>query len=418
MEYDLIDFRGIAIGILAFVFVLFIGLWLLKKHHLNTRAIFYIALLACLGHFIGAFFYYYYSIKIGSDSVMYFQHAYANDGLFGYSFAISILEVLRKYIVDNSLLGAFFIFGSIGFLGSIYYALTLKILLDRIAGLETRYLLNIGQLNWPMTLLMCWPSYLFWSSGLVKDSFSFTSIAIILYTLVNPQLKISNIIIFFVACTLGFFVRPYLFLIFITTAFIYLLLNSKQSLFVKIIMTLLLIYISSVLLPLVLHFSGISQLSTSAAAKYAIRQQAYMSIGTSISVPTHNPKLLILFLPYLIIANLFLPLFIKAHNFIAIVSSIENTYLVWLVTNFIRNKIIWNELTQKIRILKFLLLYFLVGISFLGLISTNLGLAMREKIMYVPALLMIIMLVTSYKKVLMIKSYLSNELGDPSTCAA
>ena len=42
--------------------------------------------------------------------------------------------------------------------------------------------------------------------------------------------------------------------------------------------------------------------------------------------------------------------------------------------------------------------FFIVGMAFMGLINTNLGLSMRQKSMYVPGFLVVSMLVWLYDK--------------------
>jgi len=149
------------------------------------------------------------------------------------------------------------------------------------------------------------------------------------------------------------------------------------------------------------HFSG----SISSLGQYAITQQTYMSIGSSIPVPTHNPYLIFLFLPYLLLANLLLPLGIGAGNLIGAISSMENAYFLWWIIFFIKNRFVWNELSKHLRIMKFFLIYFIFGMSCLSMMCTNFGLAMREKMMFVPAFLICILLTYTYRRILIIKHH-------------
>src|SRR3990167_6403930 len=102
-----------------------------------------------------------------------------------------------------------------------------------------------------------------------------------------------------------------------------------------------------------IHFSGSSSLGS-----YTVRQQNLMAIGSSIPVFTHNPHLVFLFLPYLFLANLFLPLGIGARNFIGAISSVENAVLLWWVVFSIRNRYVWKILNQKLHIVKLFFIYF------------------------------------------------------------
>lgn len=129
--------------------------------------------------------------------------------------------------------------------------------------------------------------------------------------------------------------------------------------------------------------------------------------ATSISVPTDNIYLMGLFLPYMMLANLLLPLFLGSKNLIIIISSIENLYFLYITLKYLMHRRIWRILRRKISLINFFMIYFLVGLAFLGMINTNLGLAMREKMMYVPAFLIIVMLVYSYKRIIAIRDVFS-----------
>jgi hypothetical protein len=150
--------------------------------------------------------------------------------------------------------------------------------------------------------------------------------------------------------------------------------------------------------------TGLSSFSMHDIAERAIINQQYMNVGSSIPVPTKNPYLMYLFIPYLLLANLCLPLFVGGANFIWLISSCENVFLLYLIVKFLKDWKIWQLIKKKASVLNFFMIYFFVGMAFLGMINTNVGLAMREKMMYVPGLLIIILLTFTYKKILMQKT--------------
>ncbi len=408
-----IDLFSLSVGVLSYIFAFSLVFYLLHKFGLNQKSILTITLLSAVGHAVGAVALYEYAMSNGGDSLFYFKNANLHYQGLGYHFAFLILGYAKAYLLGESFLGAFLLSSAIAFIASVFYLLTYKILLDKISGSYPFYRFDSRQLTYPAFLLLCWPSYFFWSAGLVKDNFSFLSIGLILFIVARNKLSVSNIILFAIAAFLGFMVRAYLFIIFFVSTFIYLLLNSKWNMFLKISLISLLTIATILLLPLfdsyglVVHFSG-STLSN--IGEYAVRQQQYMNTGSSIPLPTDNPQLTFLFLPYLFLANLILPLGIGANNFIGIISSIENAYLLWWIISFIKNRAIWSDLKQKLRVANFLIIYFFFGMSCLSMMNSNLGLAMREKMMYVPALLICMFLTFAYRRILALNYYQQNEL--------
>lgn len=392
-----IDAWSMVIGIISFLSAWSYGIYLLKKFQLNQKWIIYPACISLIGHFIGALAIFYYSVTIGSDSVYYFQSATTKYSGLGYWAAFLILGYAKKYILGDSFLGAFLISGAIGFVASIYYLLTFKILLSRTNEAKP---LTQQQIIYPAFLLLCWPSYFFLSAGLIKDNFSFLSISMILFVIANGVLNTSTILTFLAAFCLSFFVRPYLFVIFSFSFVIYFIL-SKQTMAMRIIFFLSLILLTFLLLPLLhnyyvmMHFP---HLALRNIGNYAIQQQEYMHIGACFPIPTHNPFLTFLFIPYFMLANTLLPLGIGISGKLSIMSTIENAGLVVLIIFFIKNWSIWKEANERLNILRFFIIYFIVGMACLSIVNTNIGLAMREKMLYVPALLICIFLTYSYKK--------------------
>ncbi|GEM_PF-3599868 len=406
--YSYVDSYGLAIGILSFFFAAPFVYYLLQKYHLNRKSILKISLLSALGHFIGAYALCYFAVTSGADSVYYFHEATLTYEGMGYHFAFLLLGYAKAYLLGESFLGAFLISGAIAWIASTYFLLIYKILLDKISGPNRLYEIDPKQLTYPALLLLCWPSYFFFSPGLIKDNFAFIGIGMILFVAVRGKLTISSLMMLAIASFFGFMVRPYLFIIFGLSAFIYLLLGSRLTLFFKIGAIGLIIIITLAMLPLLSDYATMMHFSSSSVAqigKYAVRQQQYMHVGSSIPVPTHDPIVTFLFLPYLLFCNLFLPLGIGANNSIGIISSIENAYFLWIVVVFIRNKALYIKLKNQYPIIKFLMIYFLFGTSCLSIMNSNLGLAMREKMMYVPAFLICILLTYSYKRMQLIYEY-------------
>jgi hypothetical protein len=399
-HYEELDPYGFLVGILAFLLALLFGYYLLQKFNLNRKPICIAFIISAIGHFIGSWVLFEFAVRVGADSCFYFDNAATHtEAITGYQFAFRTLGYARKYFLGESFLGAFLISGAIALIASTYLVITYKVLLDKISSYQPFYHIDKKQIIFPIIILFCWPSYFFWSAGIVKDNFSFLGIAISLFTIVQGRFNFINITIGATAFTLAFMVRPYLLVIFAVPAFIYIVMGSKIKIHYKLTLFSFLFVIFAIAFPLLSQYSSATHFdSITSLGQYAIKQQNYMAIGSSIPIPTNNPHLIFFFIPYLVLGNLLFPLFIGARNLIGIVGSIENFYLLgWLIW-FFKNYSTWKDLSSQLRIVKFLMLYFLFGITCLSMISTNLGLAMREKIMYVPALLLCIFSTYAYRR--------------------
>lgn len=400
--YQQFELYGIALGLIAFFLVLLFGWRALQQFHLNQRSILTAFFLSGLGHFIGAYAYFEYAVHIGADSCMYFHHATTQYQGSGFFFAFTVLGYARKYLLGKSFLGAFLLSGALAWLGSLYLVLAYRALCDRLFNnqLDAR---NTTHLVLPIFLLFCWPSYFFWSAGLIKDNFSFVGVAITLFMFADRKLRLGRLLMWTILMGSALIARPYLFVIFGVASLIYVLLQSKIKLSWKITSCLVIGVGFSLMVPVFVSYSHIANFNGSISLKalgdYAIRQQTYMSVGSSIPVPTHNPDLTFLFLPYLAMANLLLPLGYGASDMIGYIASLENFYLLFWMIWLISHWHFWKAVLKKLPSSLFLFIYFIVGISCLSMMSTNFGLAMREKMLYVPALLICIFLTYSYKKI-------------------
>lgn len=184
-QYEEFDPYGVCIGIVSFVLALTYAFFLLKKYNLNQKSICNVLVLSAIGHFIGAYALFEFAVNIGADSCLYFANATMKYQGMGYRFAFLVLGYVKEYLLGESFLGSFLLSGAIALIGSTYLLVIYKILLDKISRPHLYYFTDNKQLIYPTILLLCWPSYLFWSAGIVKDNFAFLSITMTLFILVG-----------------------------------------------------------------------------------------------------------------------------------------------------------------------------------------------------------------------------------------
>lgn len=414
--------------LIFFVVSLIFGCLLLTLFNLTDRFHYKCAISSLIGHVIGGFFYYYVYLHNSSDSLGYFVTATSEWSGYGSGFMLNVAYVSRYLFGDLYLSTcAFFIF--IGFLGSMLYFICFHQLVLR---LQSTYELtfNFVKLKYGYFLIACWPSAFFWTSNLGKDSLCYFAIALFFLSLIQMSSnKILSIIFLLFSGVLGFMVRPYLLVIVSGGYFLWMILGKKnnRNLFLNIFLTLViigvLIGLSGVLVSIGgLDYSdktlaertrvqqillekgegdptGVVHGSFDAITARAVTQQKLLTGGSGISaMPNRSPLTMLIFLPYTMFANLFFPLFFFIRNAVGVVASCQNVLLIFLSYKFLRRIKIWRYI-RGIPMLGYMFWYFIVGIGFLGMINTNLGVADREKLMYLPPFLIIMFLTLSIRSI-------------------
>jgi hypothetical protein len=384
---------------LALIFAilsLILGLMILKLYTPLYKNIFPIVLLSWIGHALGSCIY--ITFFHGGDALAYFGQANPTWLGTGTDFIQYINWYLQNwlvgqqtqvYAIDDSFIASMFFYGMFAFMGSIlWYCIFLKV---------TEILnLNYARIySFPALILLCWPSFLIFTAG-TKDALCFFFIPLLFLSFLNikyARLKVLHFLLLLISASILILIRPYLAITLLGALYLTVLLNSNLKFYLR---------ITGVLLLLLILSYAAGQLLISAHINYghidtrAALQQQSVEIGSSFPMPSHNPAMILPLLPYSLIMNLCFPLFILGHNVQGMLQSFENLFLVYLIYILIKNYKIIAPTTKQMTYLKLLLFFFLIGMSFLALINTNLGLATREKAMYLPALLIIICLLYTH----------------------
>jgi len=375
---------------------------LLSTYKLNKKSIVMFVLLSVVLHFSGSIYFYYYSFNTSSDAIHYFvasDNYTSLNNLFSTNFIIYLVHWLRYFIFGNSYFGLYAFFAYIGVLGSTIYLIVfyklLHIINKQIGVMYNKKIVKITGL-----LIVCWPSSMFWDSSIGKDSLCYFFIALFFLSLMELSRSKTYILPLIISSFLAFIIRPYLFLVG-TIAFLGWFLFSrkkKKSVFLNIILLILFFTIFIFIADFLAKLGGFESFDYNNIAGYSIKQQNYMAEGTYIPVPTNDPIKLIFILPYLFIANLLLPMFFLARNLMGIFASIQNLFLLYLIVKFLKNYSVWKLILKRNNIINYMFYFFISGMSLLSMININLGLADREKLMYLPLMLIIMFITLLYSK--------------------
>lgn len=341
--------------------------------------------LSWFGHFIGT---YVYSL-IPSDSLYtFFEEATPHFYGFGTKFVRYITWYVRYFITDDSYLGTLYFFSAFAFIGGVlWYLLFLQC--------AQRLFIDNQQYHFPAILIMCWPSFLFFTAGIGKDSLTYFLLPLIFivwnHICYSNQNKSIHFLTMIFSIIFIFMLRPYVLLVLVTAFFIARLNPQKIRISMLWFMALspLLWYVAVT----IVTSAGLQNLDLLSVANHALVQQELQNIGSSFPIFSHDPITVLLLLPYSFVMNLFFPLFLFANNAVGILASFENVYLVFLAVFFWKKRGLYNYLKRQMPSLHFLFLFFVVGMAFMSLINTNLGLSTRHKSMYLPIFLVLAMLV-------------------------
>ncbi len=373
-----------------------LGLAILRGFTPFYKRIFPAVIVCWLGHILGTFAY----SLVGSDSHSYY-FPLATPGInqtfkspFGSGFILNVVWYVRLFLTGDSFLATLFFFGMLGFLGSIlWYCLYLKIA-DELNMTRARILAV------PAWVILCWPSILFFTAGM-KDAWPFLFLPLFFICLFSLKTSTSKLFSLGLLVLVGLMIlmpRPYLILIIVFAWYLTFLAQGKnpRTYWVKIGLSFLFVFIFISLAQHIVsitvggnidrrlgHASNFGQV-----ASQAVLQQQYLSVGTSFPMST-NPALLPLLLPYSFLMNLCFPLFIFSNNLQSVLQSFENLFLIYLLFFSWKKRKIFAARAKNNSAVRLMFFYFVVGMSFLALINTNLGLSTREKAMYLPAFLIV-----------------------------
>ena len=315
-------------------------------------------------HTLFSFFYYFFTLYNASDARKYYLISKTEEVSFypGSPFLYYFSSIFSKGI-DASYLNVTLVYNMLGLLGLVLLYHSLKKHIEKLS----RY--------WFFLLFA--PSMSFWSAGLGKDAISFFSVCLFLYTITsNKKLYILLPISFFFM----FMVRPHIALMMIVSFVIYFILRSRVHLLVKLIT--LPVIIAGIIFSssFVQQYVGLDEASIDSVSGYVDnRQNSNLGGGSSIDLKSMS-------YPVQMFTYVFRPLPFDAHSALALFTSIENTILLILFLYVLfKNKFRLNYFIEGKN--AWLLIYAFLTCSMLAITTANLGIATRQKWMFMPILI-------------------------------
>ena len=290
--------------------------------------------------------------------------------------------------MDLSLFVGMLFYGLIGFLGLYYfYVLTIKYI-----PYNTKFL---GVYLFPALFFL--PNLHFWSAAVGKDTLMFFSIGLFCFSLQKMSKRLPLLL---VSILIAFMVRPHvLLLLLVAFAFAYLF-QKKIKAYKKVFLSLLLFGGSLIILPSVVQYVNLEEVSVENVVSYSETQAGNLSgddVGSSVSISN-------LPFPIKILTFLFRPLFFDIVNYFSIVSSFENFILLLISIKLLMLKPLKTFMNAPV-LFKGLLIFLILGSIIFSLSLSNLGIIIRMKNMFMPGFIMYILWAFSYNYQLKINNY-------------
>jgi len=320
-------------------------------------------------HTIWCLAYVLYSLGNSADSVSYYQSA--KTGAPAFQWGTSFVEYLTYFLIsflDLSYLSCFLVFNAIGSIGYISFDGTIREL-NFSKRLFARHLVS---------LVIFLPSISFWSSAIGKDAIAFTACILAL----RASLKLaSRWPLGVLAIALMLLVRPHMGALLLISMLIDVLSSKKLPILKKLGLFLLVGIASISILPLVIQQIGlVDGVFADSVSIYIEQRQSYNQEGGGGVDISGLP------LPLQLGTYLFRPFFFDVNSALALAASFENLTLVCLFCGAVINILKGQRIPQGTPTL-FLGFYALASWLILAVTTANLGIALRQKWMFLPFLI-------------------------------
>ncbi|GAA0321532.1 hypothetical protein [Psychrobacter aestuarii] len=351
-------------GMLAFIY-LFVSYTLVyavgcqKKHDVaKVTALF-------VWHTLFSVVYCYYTFTGGGDAVQYYLHSLASHKIELYpgSPFVKAFTTISSKGLDANYLNATLQYNAVGTMGLVLLYLSIK-----------KYLIELPN-YWLFILFI--PSMSFWSSGLGKDAISFFAVCLFLYALVASK---RAVILLPLSFFLVFMVRPHIAAMMLISYVIYFIIQARVHVTFKLIILPVIAVALFFSINFVQSYVGIEDASIDSVSSYIDRRQGLnQGGGSSLDIASMS-------YPMQMFTYVFRPLPFDVHNIVSLVTSLENTVLLFLfVYILLKIKFKLKTLLQGKHL--WLFTYAFLTCTILALTTPNLGIATRQKWMFMPILI-------------------------------
>lgn len=327
-----------------------------------------------LWHSLFSLVYLVYVSNFGGDAIMYFRSSLYDD--LGFSFGTLGVRFVVSYLSQGfglSFLGCSLVFQLFGFIGLLAFDGALR----EVTWDKSR---NIRLLA---TLIVFLPSVSFWSSGLGKDALSFCAMGLALWAALRLKQRWWLLA---VAMLLMLLVRPHMAGMLglgLAGSFVF---QRGIPLPQRVVLGGIALAAAVFLVPLGLNYAGVGEDAGAEDVMQYIegRQGHNLKGGGAVDISSMSP-------PVQMFTYLFRPTLIEARNLFSLAAALDNTILLFLFVAggwALIKKPLPAHLLAHNRM--FLWIYSLSAWLILAMTTANLGIALRQKWMFAPMLIFLL----------------------------
>lgn len=375
---NLISLDSLVLSPIIFTIFLIVSLKIGKFFKVSYK----LSLTLYLWHSLFCLIYIWFSLNFAADSRRYFLIATERelgDFNFGTSFIVYITYIFNKFF-SFSYVDQFLIHNFIGYIGLLAFAAVIQqATLDKYK--------NVRVLGWLIVFL---PSVSFWTTALGKDAISFMATGLVLWSASDFKNRIGLFIFAVIAMLM---VRPHIAAVMLAAYALSFIFDKRSSLVQRFMIGTLALVGSALVIPLALQYAGLGDAQNATDVQdYIDKRQSYnLDGGSSLDISSMS-------LPMQLFTYLFRPLPFEAHSIFAFVASIDNLILLALV--ILGSVAIFKKSKPSIESNR-MFLWIYVGLTWLIFASTtaNLGIASRQKWMFAPMLIFLLLSVIGTRKV-------------------
>lgn len=360
--------------------VLVLGIFVARYAAMAFHTTFRRALLLYAWHTLFCVVATWYLLKNGGDAIDYYQHALSRNIEFrAGTAAIGFITILFASVLKLSFFSTSLVYQIAGFIGLLAFDASL-----RVATAEKhRYVRALAM------LIVFLPSVSFWSASIGKDSLSFMATGFALWAAIDLRRRAW---LMAAAVAIMLMVRPHMAGLMVMALAGSYLIKRKVPLGRRLILGGAALLASALIVPYALNYSGLGdQVNAEELAAYIQQRQLEGETGTtSVNLASMSP-------PMQLFTYLFRPLPFEAGSIFGLASSLDNVILLllcivgaWNVMRRRRPAVAGNRI--------FMWLYVSLAWGILAVTTPNLGISLRQKWMFVPILIFLLMSLIGKKR--------------------
>ena len=354
------------------LFILIISYLIVCLVGCRTKSDFKIVSTLFIWHTLFSVTYYLYSLANAADATQYYARSVIGERTYFYPGTpfINLFSSILSQGANANYLNTTLQYNLLGTLGLVLVYLSLK-----------RYL-NVFPWYWIFIIFI--PSMSFWSAGLGKDAVSFFATCLLLYAITTS--KRASLLNIAIAFFFMFMVRPHIAALIMVSYVVYFIIKSKVHFIFKMFILPIIGFGLFISVGFVQQYIGLDEASLDSVSGYIDGRQGLNSRGgSSLDIASMS-------YPMQMFTYIFRPLPFEASSAVALVTSLENTIILFLfIYILIKSKFNFRPFIQGKNL--WLFTYVFITCSILAMTTANLGIATRQKWMFMPVLLYLLIYV-------------------------